>query len=59
LLLIEPFWLSMFAAFATTTALGYGTWHAFEKRAMSYSKRFARTLQRADRPDQLAKEPAV
>jgi peptidoglycan/LPS O-acetylase OafA/YrhL len=59
LLLIEPFWLSMFAAFATTTALGYGTWHAFEKRALSYSSRLARVLQRADRPDRLAKEPAV
>jgi peptidoglycan/LPS O-acetylase OafA/YrhL len=59
LLLIEPFWLSMLAAFAITTALGYGTWHAFEKRAMSYSDRFARVLQSANRPDRLAKDPAV
>jgi peptidoglycan/LPS O-acetylase OafA/YrhL len=59
LLLIEPFWLSMLAAFVTTTALGYGTWHSFEKRAMSYSNRFARILQGADRSDQLAKDPAV
>ncbi len=59
LLLIEPFWLSMLAAFVTTTALGYGTWHTFEKRAMSYSHRFARTLQSAGRPDQLAKDAAV
>ena len=59
LLLIEPFWLSMLAAFAATTALGYGTWHTFEKRAMSYSDRFARTLQGANRPDRLARDPAV
>jgi peptidoglycan/LPS O-acetylase OafA/YrhL len=31
MLLIEPFWLSMLAAFLVTTALGYGTWHGFEK----------------------------
>ena len=30
MLLIEPFWLSMLAAFLVTTALGYGTWHGFE-----------------------------
>lgn len=57
LLLIEPFWLSMLAAFLTTTALGYGTWHTFEKRAMSYPKRFARVFRSADRSDQLAKNP--
>ena len=43
MLLIEPFWLSMLAAFVMTTALGYGTWHGFEKRAMSYADRFAPT----------------
>ena len=59
LLLIEPFWLSMLAAFAATTVLGYATWHTFEKRALLYSDRFARTLQSANRPDQLAKDPAV
>ena len=59
LLLIAPFWLSMLAAFAVTTALGYGTWHTFEKRAMSYSNRFARTLESANRPDQLAKDAAI
>ena len=58
LLLIEPFWLSMLAAFVTTAALGYGTWHTFEKRAMSFSNRFAQTLQRANRADQLAKDHA-
>ena len=55
MLLIEPFWLSMLAAFLVTTALGYGTWHGFEKRAMSYSNRFAPTLRRANPPDQLAR----
>lgn len=58
LLLIEPFWLSMLAAFLTTTALGYGTWHTFEKRAMSYPARLAQLLQRAVRPPQLAREPS-
>jgi peptidoglycan/LPS O-acetylase OafA/YrhL len=50
LLLIEPFWLSMLAAFLATTALGYGTWHAFEKRALSYRDRFAQVFRKADRP---------
>lgn len=35
-LLIGSFWLSMLAAFLVTAAIGYGTWHGFEKRAMSY-----------------------
>ena len=55
MLLIEPFWLSMLAAFVMTTALGYGTWHGFEKRAMSYANRFAPTLRRAKPPDQLVR----
>jgi len=58
LLLIEPFWLSMLAAFVATTALGYGTWHAFERRAMSYSNPLARILQGGGRRNQLAKDPA-
>jgi peptidoglycan/LPS O-acetylase OafA/YrhL len=59
LLLIEPFWLSMLAAFAATSMLGYATWHTFEKRALSYSDRFARIFQSGNRPGQLAKDPAV
>ena len=35
-LLIGSFWLSMLVAFLVTTAIGYGTWHGFEKRAMGY-----------------------
>ena len=35
LLLVAPFWLSLLAAFLVTAALGYATWHAFEKRAMA------------------------
>jgi peptidoglycan/LPS O-acetylase OafA/YrhL len=42
LLLIGSFWLSMLAAFVVTVALGYGTWHAFEKRAMGYADRIGR-----------------
>jgi peptidoglycan/LPS O-acetylase OafA/YrhL len=56
LLLIEPFWLSMLAALLTTTAIGYGTWHAFEKRALSYPARLAQFLQKGVRADQLARE---
>jgi peptidoglycan/LPS O-acetylase OafA/YrhL len=46
LLVIEPFWLSMLAAFLATTGLGYGTWHTFEKRAMSKRSLFAKRLRR-------------
>jgi hypothetical protein len=37
----------MLAAFLITTAIGYGTWHGFEKRALSYRKRLAQRLQGA------------
>jgi peptidoglycan/LPS O-acetylase OafA/YrhL len=47
LLLIDSFWWSMCAAFLTTTALGYATWHLFEKRAMSSRKSFAETIRNA------------
>jgi peptidoglycan/LPS O-acetylase OafA/YrhL len=53
LLLIQPFWLSMLAAFLATTAIGYGTWHAFEKRAMSYPARLALFIQKDVQADQL------
>jgi len=44
LLLINSFWPSMILAFLATTALGYTTWHTFEKRAMSVRKSFAQHL---------------
>ena len=47
LLLVAPFWLSLLVAFLVTTALGYATWHTFEKRAMSYPKRLAERRWRA------------
>jgi peptidoglycan/LPS O-acetylase OafA/YrhL len=47
-LLIGSFWLSMLAAFLITTAIGYGTWHGFERRALSYRKALAARLQGAD-----------
>ena len=46
ILLIDSFWLSMLTAFLATVALGYATWHAFEKRAMSHRKRFAEIIRR-------------
>lgn len=41
LLLIGGFWPSMLVAFAVTTALGYATWHGFEKRAIALPHRWA------------------
>ncbi|HKY87035.1 MAG TPA: acyltransferase [Pseudorhodoplanes sp.] len=40
-LLIGSFWLSLVAAFLITTAIGYGTWHGFEKRAMAHRGQMA------------------
>ena len=44
LLLIGSFWLAMLAAFLASTALGYATWHLFEKRAILYTDRLAEIL---------------
>jgi peptidoglycan/LPS O-acetylase OafA/YrhL len=44
LLLIGSFWLSMLVAFLITAAIGYATWHGFEKRAISYRNRLAERL---------------
>jgi peptidoglycan/LPS O-acetylase OafA/YrhL len=46
LLVINSFWLSMVVAFLTTTAVGYATWHSFEKRAMSSRRQLADCLQK-------------
>lgn len=43
-LLIGSFVLSLIAAFLITSAIGYGTWHGFEKRAMSYRRQLAARL---------------
>lgn len=50
LLLIAPFWLSMIVAFFTTAAIGYATWHAFERRAMSYRHWLAEGLRKMVSP---------
>jgi peptidoglycan/LPS O-acetylase OafA/YrhL len=42
LLLIAPFWLSLFVAFGVATVIGYATWHAFERRLTTYPRRLAR-----------------
>lgn len=49
LMLIGSFWLSMLAAFVVTVAIGYGTWHTFEQRAMMLA-RLARSTRPKDRP---------
>ena len=41
LLLVAPFWLSLAVAFLVTAAIGYATWHAFEKRLMAVPRRLA------------------
>lgn len=49
LILIDSFWLSMLCAFVATTALGYATWHTFEKQAMSLRKSTGNHLRAAAR----------
>jgi peptidoglycan/LPS O-acetylase OafA/YrhL len=44
LMLVAPFWLALLVAYLGTAALGYATWHAFEKRLLSYPKPLARRL---------------
>ena len=44
ILLIGSFWVSLGVAFLVTAAIGYATWHAFEKRAMAYPGRLAAML---------------
>jgi peptidoglycan/LPS O-acetylase OafA/YrhL len=46
LMLIGSFWPSLGVAFVATVALGYGTWHAFEKRALAYPDKIARRFAR-------------
>jgi len=46
LMLIDSFWPSLVVAFFATVALGYVTWHAFEKHALSYPDRIARRFAR-------------
>ncbi len=41
---IGNFWLSMFVAAITTIAVGYTTWHLFEKRCMRHVDLLANTL---------------
>ena len=47
ILLIPDFWTSMLVAFVTTVAVGYTTWHAFERRAIACRSQFAMRLRRA------------
>jgi peptidoglycan/LPS O-acetylase OafA/YrhL len=43
-LLISPFWISFAVAFTIATAIGYATWHLFEKRALASRDRLANWL---------------
>ncbi len=40
--LIGPFWWSFALAFGVTVAIGYATWHGFERRALAYRDRAGR-----------------
>jgi peptidoglycan/LPS O-acetylase OafA/YrhL len=42
LMVVGAFWPSMLVAFLVTAALGYATWHGFEKRAIALPHRWAR-----------------
>jgi peptidoglycan/LPS O-acetylase OafA/YrhL len=44
ILLIPAFWPSMIVAFLATAAVGYTTWHLFEKRCMAQVSRMAAWL---------------
>jgi peptidoglycan/LPS O-acetylase OafA/YrhL len=44
--LIGPFWWSFALAFGVTVAIGYATWHGFERRALSYRDRAAGAIRR-------------
>jgi len=46
LLMIPDFWTSMLAAFIVTVAVGYTTWHAFERRAIAARSHLAVRLRR-------------
>jgi peptidoglycan/LPS O-acetylase OafA/YrhL len=46
LLLIGTFWLSMLTALLLTAAIGYGTWHGFERQAMRRRNELAERLRR-------------
>jgi peptidoglycan/LPS O-acetylase OafA/YrhL len=46
LLLINSFWISLAVAFLVTTALGYATWHLFERRTMEARRSLSDLLRR-------------
>jgi peptidoglycan/LPS O-acetylase OafA/YrhL len=52
LMLVGAFWPSMFVAFAVTAALGYATWHGFEKRAIALPHRWVQWRRQDARMEQ-------
>ncbi len=56
--LIGSFWWSFAVAFAVTVAIGYATWHGFERRALSCRDRLATAIRSVFRtPRSAAGEP--
>ncbi|MDQ2082296.1 acyltransferase [Xanthobacteraceae bacterium Astr-EGSB] len=55
-MLIGGFWASMLVAFTITAALGYATWHGFEKRAIAVPQRWVRRQREGTRLEQVTGE---
>ena len=56
--MIGSFWWSLAIAFGVTVAIGYATWHGFERRALSYRDRLADVIRSALRtPRPVAGKP--
>jgi peptidoglycan/LPS O-acetylase OafA/YrhL len=45
-IVVQDFWLGMLVSLSITTALGYATWHGFERRALTQVDRLAEFLRR-------------
>jgi len=57
--LIGSFWLSLAVAFAATVAIGYVTWHGFERRALTQREALAEVIRNAFRRRWIAaRDPA-
>jgi peptidoglycan/LPS O-acetylase OafA/YrhL len=55
-MLVGGFWPSMLVAFAVTAALGYATWHGFEKHAIALPQRWVRRRPEGTRLKQVTGE---
>jgi peptidoglycan/LPS O-acetylase OafA/YrhL len=56
--LTGSFWFSLALAFAATVAIGYATWHGFERRALMQREALAEFMRNAFRRRQALRDPA-